>query len=416
MHRSALLFSLCLVLASNSLAEDWPQFRGPTGQGISSETQLPVQWGPEQNIAWKCRIPGRGWSSPVVVAGKIALTTVERIGEETEPRLSLRALLLDAQTGDVLWNVEVFTDDVENARNVHFKNNQASPTPVLTPEKVFVHFGPLGTACLDLKGAIVWKQQELKYNSVHGPGGSPVLAQDVLIFGCDGLTDPFVVGLDAATGKVAWKYSRPPTFFKKIAFSTPLIVEVAHQPQAIVPGADWVSGLDPQTGKFLWRVRYDGYSVVPCPVYGQGLVFVSSGYTSPELLAIRPEGMGTVTDTHVVWRTKKGAPTTPSPLVVGEELYLLSDDGVATCYAAKTGEQHWQQRLGGSFSASPLFADGKIYLQSEAGKAFVLKAGRDYQLLAENDLGEPAQASYAVADKAIFIRTAEHLYRVQSRE
>jgi outer membrane protein assembly factor BamB len=237
----------------------------------------------------------------------------------------------------------------------------------------------------------------------------------LLLFGCDGLTDPFVVALEAASGKVAWKYSRPPTFFKKIAFSTPLVITAAGKRQAIISGADWVSSLDPETGKQLWRVRYDGYSVVPCPVFGQGLVFVSSGYDSPEMLAIRPDGTGDVTKTHVVWRTKKGAPTTPSPLIVGEELYLVTDDGVATCYEAETGEPHWSKRLGGGFSASPVYADGKLYFQSEAGKAFVLKPGRAYELLAENDLGEPAQASYAIADGAIFLRTAQHLYRIEAR-
>lgn len=413
MLRIVVTVAFVLALVSNSLAEDWPQFRGPTGQGLSQAANLPAEWGPEQNIAWKRRLPGQGWSSPVVVGGKIALSTAELIGEEEQQHLSLRALLLDARTGEITWNVEVFADSAENARTVHFKNNHASPTPVLARDKLYVHFGPLGTACLDLSGEILWKQQELKYNSVHGPGGSPVLEGGLLLFGCDGLMDPYVVALASASGEVAWKYSRPPTFFKKIAFSTPLLITVAAKRQAIVPGADWVSALDPETGKQLWRVRYDGYSVVPCPVFGQGLVFVSSGYDSPELLAIRPDGTGDVTQTHVAWRTKKGAPTTPSPLVIGEELYLVTDDGVATCYAAKTGEQHWQKRLGGSFSASPVYADGKLYLQSESGKAYVIKPGHKFELLAENDLGEAVQASYALAGGAIFLRTAQHLYRIE---
>jgi outer membrane protein assembly factor BamB len=414
MLRSAILVALLFASASNSLAEDWPQFRGPTGQGISNATKLPAEWGPEKNIVWKSRVPGQGWSSPVVVAGKIALTSAELVGEEDEQHLSLRALLIDARTGEIAWNVEVFSDSADNARGVHFKNNHASPTPVLR-DKLYVHFGPLGTACLNLSGEILWKQQELKYNSVHGPGGSPVLAGELLLLGCDGLTDPFVVALKTASGKVAWKYSRPPTFFKKIAFSTPLVITAANRRQAIIPGADWVSALDPETGKQLWRVRYDGYSVVPCPVFGQRLVFVSSGYDSPEILAIRPDGTGDVTKTHIAWRTKKGAPTTPSPLIVGEELYLVTDDGVASCYAAETGEPHWQKRLSGAFSASPVYADGKLYFQSEAGRTFVLKPGRVYDLLAENDLGEPTQASYAIADGAIFLRTDQHLYRIEER-
>ena len=405
---AAILISLASV---PSLAADWPQFRGPLGDGHSSEKNLPTEWSETKNIAWKKEIPGKGWSSPALVKGRLYLTTAVL----SETILSQRALCLSAKDGQPIWNVEIFAEDAASAPKIHGKNSHASPTPLVADGKLYVHFGPQGTACLDLDGKIIWKTQELNYPPVHGSGGSPVLVEGLLIFNCDGATDPFVVALDAANGQVKWKFARESDSVKRFAFSTCEVITVGGKKQVITAGAGVVNALDPQTGKEIWRVTYDGYSVIPRPVFGLGLLFLSTGYDSPSILAIRPDGRGDVTETHVAWTLKKGAPHTPSPLLVGNELYLISDGGIASCVDASTGDLHWQERIGGNFSASPVFADGKIYVQDETGKGTVLRPGKKFQRLAENAFGEATLASYCVGDGAIFLRTEKNLYKVASR-
>jgi outer membrane protein assembly factor BamB len=280
-------------------------------------------------------------------------------------------------------------------------------------DRIYVHFGHQGIACLNTQGEIVWKNNEVKYAPVHGNGGSPALVDGLLIYSCDGAKDPFVVALDAQTGKVQWKFQRPGDPPKKFSFCTPLVIEVAGKQQVIIPGSGIVNALDPQTGAEIWSVKHGGYSVIPRPVYGHGLVYFSTSYDSPVVLAVRPDGHGDVTETHVAWEAKKGAPHTPSLLLVGDELYMLADKGILTCLDAKTGDQHWQERIGGNYSSSPIYADGKIYIQSEAGQGMVFRAGKTFEKLAENGFGERSLASYAIGDGAIFIRTAENLYRVE---
>jgi outer membrane protein assembly factor BamB len=357
-------------------------------------------------------LPGSGWSSPVVCAGRVFLTTAVPTGRGDQ---SLRALALDARTGKVLWNAEVFRQQGAKASPIHGKNSHASATPVTDGQRLFVHFGHQGTACLDLEGKVLWTNRSLTYSPVHGNGGSPILAGDLLVFSCDGGDRRFVAALDKANGKVRWKTDREGEAAKTFSFSTPLLIEVSGQPQIISPGSSVVCAYEPATGKEIWRVRYEGYSVIPRPVFGHGLVFLSTGFEVPTLLAVRPDGRGDVTDTHVAWRLRKGAPHTPSPLLVGDELYLVSDGGIATGVDARTGRERWQKRIGGSYSASPLAADGKVYFQSEEGVGTVIEAGTAFKQLARNDLGERSLASYAAADGALFIRTAGHLYRVQAR-
>jgi outer membrane protein assembly factor BamB len=260
---------------------------------------------------------------------------------------------------------------------------------------------------------VIWKQTDLKYSPVHGNGGSPILVGNALIFSCDGGSDPFVVALDKASGKVLWKVKRDTTAKKNFSFSTPTLIAVNGQQQLITPGSGVVCALDPKTGAELWRCRYgEGYSVIPKPVFGHGMIFLSSGYDKPVLHAIRVDGKGDVTDTHLAWKLEKGAPHTPSPLLVGNEIYLVSDAGIASCLDAKTGTVHWSERVAGNYSASPLLADGKIYLQNETGTGVVLKPGKTFEKLAENPLAEKTLASYAVTDGALFIRTEKHLYRI----
>jgi outer membrane protein assembly factor BamB len=282
---------------------------------------------------------------------------------------------------------------------------------------VYVHFGPHGTACLTTDGEIVWTTQKLQYGPRHGTGASPALTGDILVIPCDGWDVQYVAGLDRETGEIRWKTDRDTQPVKGFSFSTPLIIEAGGRTQAVCPGSDAVFAYDPASGNELWRVRYgDGYSVVPRPLFAHGLVYVCTGYNQPQLLAIDPTGSGDVTDSHVQWRVRRAVPHNPSPIVVGNELYFVSDQGVATCVDALTGEQHWQERLGGNFSASPVAADGKVYFQDENGTAVVIETGPEYRELARNSWGSGGRtfASYAVLDGALIIRSETHLYRVDS--
>jgi outer membrane protein assembly factor BamB len=399
-----------LVIPAVHGAQEWPEFRGPTGQGQAASARVPLEWSSARNIAWKQSIPGKGWSSPVSKGGRLYLTSAIQNGNS---KTALHALCLDAISGKTIWNVEVFGGEPGQAARIHAKNSHASSTPVVTDDRVFVHFGHQGTACLDLSGKILWRNSSLAYPPVHGNGGSPVLVGDALIFSCDGASNPFVVALDKNTGKEIWKTKRVTDAKKKFSFSTPLVIDVKGKKQVISAGSGAVCAYDPRTGQELWRVRYgEGYSVVPRPVFGHGLVFLSSGFDKPVVMAIRPDGAGDVTDTHVAWTLAKGGPNTPSLLLVEDELYMVSDGGIASCVDAKSGKVHWQERIGGNYSASPVFAGGRIYFQNEEGTGVVLKPGREFHKLATNLLGERTLASYAVTDDALFIRTEDNLYKV----
>jgi len=392
-------------------AEDWPEFRGPTGQGHYAGTGLPVEWSTTKNVAWKTPIPGKGWSSPIVQAGRIYLTTAVPIADSKD--LHLKAICVDAADGKQVWETEIFRQDGVKPARVHAKNSHASPTPLTDGKRLFVHFGHEGTACLDLNGKVLWRTTELRYSPVHGAGGTPIQHDNRLIFSCDGGNTQFVVALDCDNGKVAWKTDRNCKSTKKFAFSTPLLITVAGKPQVISPGSDAVVAYDPADGKELWRAKYEGYSVIPRPVTGHGLVFFSSGYDFPKLLAVRVDRSGDVTESHIARTLTKGAPHTPSPLLVGDEIYTVSDQGIASCMDARTGKVHWQERIGGNFSASPFFSDGKIYVQDEAGTTTVFRAGKEFERLARSTLEERTFASYAAADGAIYLRTESQLYRLE---
>lgn len=402
-------------LPTRTLAEDWPQFRGPTGQGISKETGLPASWSTTKNVTWKVDVPGKGWSSPVIYKGRVYMTTaVKPPGTEGNDR-SLRTLCFDAKTGKPIWDIEVFQQRDETVKKVHSKNSHASATPVIDGGRLFVHFGPQGTACLTLDGKTVWKTRELSYDPRHGNGNSPVVLEDIVFINCDGYDKQFVVALDRKTGKIRWKHDRPPVpNTKGFSFATPLVIEVDGKKRIISPGTDQVVAYEPQTGKVVWKALFDGFSVVPRPVYSHGLIVLSTSFMRPNVLAVRPGGSGDVTKTHIKWRIARGAPNTPSCLAVGDEVYFVSDRGVASCVDAKTGKMHWQKRLGGNYSASPIYADGKISFTSEAGLTTVIKPGKTFKLLAKNDLAERTFASIAVADGAFFIRTETKLYRIES--
>ena len=393
---------LLLILSLIPLT-DWPQFRGPTGQGISDERNLPLTWSETQNVRWKTAIPGRGWSSPVIQGDRLWLTTA------TEEGRSLRALAININTGTIEKDIELFR--LKSPKLLNAKNSFASPTPIIEGDRVYLHFGAYGTACITQSGDIVWKTKLEYDNGQHGPGGSPVLYDDLLIVSCDGLEQQFVVALDKATGKVRWK--KPREGYQ--AYTTPLVVNLPGGDQVISPGAFQAIAYEPRTGKELWRVKYaEGFSNVPRPVYGDDLVFICTGFQEPSLLAVRLDGRGDVTKSKLAWKLDRGIPRTSSPLLVGNELYIVSDNGIATCIDARTGEELWRARLDGNYSASPIYADGRIYFLSEEGESIVIAPGRQLKHLATNQLDGPTLASMAVSHNSLFIRSATHLYRVSN--
>ncbi len=407
------LLALCFTTDGPLRAENWPQFRGPDGQGHTSARSLPTQWSDTQNVAWKQDLPGEGWSSPVVWDNRIYLTTAVP-SQTVKDEYSLRALCLAGETGKIVWDVEVFKQTPQDTQRIHSKNSHASPTPVTDGRRLFVHFGAQGTAALSLAGEILWKNEDLDYSMVHGNGGSPVLVEGLLVFSCDGSQNPFVVALDHETGKIRWKKNRPPVSNrKKFSFSTPLVIEVDGQKQIISPATDQVIAYRPRDGAEIWTVGYEGYSIIPRPVFGQGLVFLSTSYQSPVAMAISPEGTGDLPAANIAWKIRRAAPHTPSMLLVGSEIYMVSDRGIATCADAKTGKVHWQERLGGNYSASPLYGDGKIYFQSEEGEGIVIRAGRTFEELARNHMNSRTLASYAVIGSDFLIRAESALYRIK---
>lgn len=406
-----------LAITSLAAAEDWPEFRGPSKQGLTSATGLPVEWNPafKKNIQWKAEVPGIGWSSPVVVGDRVYLTSAVPVGgaEKPDAERSLRALCLQAADGKILWDVEVFLQP-KDAPAVHKKNSHASPTPVHEDGKLYLHFGHQGSACLNVAdGSVVWKTQSFAYTPVHGNGGSPVIEGGLFIFNADADVNPAVIALDKTTGKQVWKFARVSPAKNKFSFSTPLVIDVNGQRQLISAGSGVVNALEPLTGKEIWRAYYnEGFSIVPRPVYAHGMVYVTTGYGKPIALAIRADGQGDVTETHIAWRIEKFVPHNPSMVVAGDELYFVADNGVLTCADARSGQVHYQERCTGPISASILHADGKLYLQDEKGLGVVVQPGKTFRILAKNDLAERSLASYAVIEDDFLIRTESHLWRI----
>ena len=418
---SVLLIAVSVALpfsASDSHAADWTEFRGPLGNGIAPDVNLPVHWSESQNIQWKIPVPGKGWSSPVVASGRIYLTTAVSVGDDDSAQ-SLRLLCLNAANGEVVWTQELFQTSGDRKVEIHQKNSHASPTPIIEGDQIYVHFGPHGTACVKTDGDVVWKNTDLDYLPQHGNGGSPALYRDRLIICCDGRDVQYAVALDKSSGKELWRVDQATDASRGFSFCTPTIITVNGKPQAVCPASGAVFSYDPETGREIWRVDYgEGYSVVPRPVFGNGLVFVSSGFGDQQLYAIDPTGAGNVTDSHVVWKTKKGVPRSPSVLLHDNLLFMVDDRGIASCIESTTGELHWQHRMGGAFSASPTYSNGLIYFQNEEGGTTVVRASDSYEEVAENQIGENEErtfASFAVIDDSILLRNETHLYRITNQ-
>jgi outer membrane protein assembly factor BamB len=411
----------------------WPQFRGPRGDGHAQANNLPVRWNAFRNIAWQTSLPGSGWSSPLVVGDRIWVTAAQPktlTAEEQVKRLatfpaeqseSLRAygsvalfaLELAADTGKLVRRIELFTCD--DPPIIHHVNSYASPTPVTDGDRMYCHFGAVGTVAVDMRsGETLWRRRFV-VDEITGGGNSPILAGDRLIFSCDGTDAQYVIALNKATGETVWKTNRPPIEAMepkyRRAFSSPLMVETGGRELAVVPGAQWVVAYDPRDGKEVWRVNYgDGHAVVPRPVFANGLVYCCTGYPKPQIWAIRVDGQGDVTDSHVAWTNDRQVSEIASPILVGDELYMVSVIGVASCLDARTGETRWQKRLGGNHAASPLFADGKLYFVSEDGATTVLKPGREFAELARNQGTGIHMASPAAFDSSLLFRSSEGLY------
>jgi len=419
--------AVLLLLAPWRARADWPEFRGPWGSGHAAAAGeakprgLPLRWSETENVRWKTAIPHRGWSTPVVLGGQVWLTTATKDGHD------FFAICVDAETGEIRRNDRLFhADDPEPLGNG--VNCYASPSPAIEPGRVYMHFGSYGTACLDTAtGKVLWQRTDLPCRHYRGPGSSVVLFEDLLILTMDGVDQQYLVALDKASGRTVWKTSRSTVWrdldangqpkregdFRK-AFSTPLVIDVGGKPQMISPGSMCAFAYDPRTGKELWKVRHTAHTAVLRPVFGRGLVVFCTGLGGPQLWAVRPNGQGDVTDTHVAWKVRQDVPRTPSPVVVGELLYAVSDNGVASCLEVATGKQVWRERIGGNYAASPIYADGRIYFCSQQGKTTVLRPGRTVEVLATNALDSSFMSSPAVSGKALFLRSRTHLYRIEA--
>ena len=419
-------FLAALVAAGTVWAsENWPQFRGPRGDGLATATQVPLVWSETNNIVWKVSVPGRGRSSPVVLGNRICLTTAiaqdvrrTKIGSDdmqTAEQVTLEAICLDRADGRVRWRVALF--DVDHPAPVHWLNSWATPTPVVERGRLYCDFGTFGTACLDAAtGRVLWRQH-LPLDHQVGPGSSPVLCRDLLVLARDGRDAQYVAALDKETGRTVWKTDRPPIKTSspelRKSFSTPLLIEADGRRQLIATCAHWAVSYDPATGNEIWRVRHgDGFSIGSSPVFGHGMVFFSTGCFKAQLLAVRVDGQGDVTSTHVAWKSLRQIPVMSSPVLVGDEIYWVSDDGMACCADARSGQVHWQERLGGSYLASPICADGRLYFFNQDGQTTVVKTGRQFVRLAVNPLEGPLVATPALVHGAVFLRTDSHLYRL----
>jgi outer membrane protein assembly factor BamB len=422
---SSLNFILWGILAClEARAEaDWTQFRGPGGTGMAPGANPPLVWRETNHVAWKPAIRGRGRSSPVLLGERLWLTTaleknVQRVRIRSDDmqkadQVALGAVCLSRTAGRQLWHTTLF--EVENPPPAHWLNSWATPTPVVEPGRLYCDFGVFGTAALEsATGQLIW-QQKLPVDHQVGPGSSPVLHSNVLVVVRDGIDAQFVAALDKQTGQVAWKTARPPIVAPdgplKKSFCTPLVITNAGRVQILIPGAHWIAAYDPATGEEIWRIRHgNGFSIGTGAVFGQGLAFFSTGLFQPQVWAVRVDGQGDVTGSHVVWKSTRQAPDISSPILVEEDLYWISDSGTITCVAARTGELRWQKSLGRSYLASPILAGGRLHFFNQEGKTTILKPGLQFERLAENLLPGPLTATPAFAGPCIYWRNDTHLY------
>ena len=420
--------ALLLCLSTMTLADDanWNQFRGPHGDGSSTEKDLPVTFGEgSKEIVWKTPIPGRAWSSPVVWGKQIWLTNAPDIQGNTKERvklekpISLSAVCVDLETGKVIHDRKLF--EVSELQITHPTNTFASPTPFIEDGRVYIHFGSYGTACLDTKtGEKIWERRDLECDHWRGPGSSPVVHGDLLYLTFDGYDVQYIAALDKKTGKTVWKKDRGIDFHTtdgdaKKGYSTPLIIEAGGRELLVSPFAYATIAYDPKNGDPIWTVFHGGMNAAGRPLFGNGLVYINSADGPNALVAVNPEGNGDISK-NIVWKTAKQVPKRSSQILVGDTLFMMNDGGVASCLDAKTGTEIWSKRLAGTFWSSPLLANGLIYCSSQEGDVMVFKAAREFELVAENKFDDGMTASPAVAGKSLIMRTKSHLYRIEKRD
>jgi outer membrane protein assembly factor BamB len=401
---------LALCTQQVVVADNWPQFRGPTGDGHAAESTLPTTWSESRNIAWKTPVRGRGWSSPVVWANQVWLTTATHDGH------ALHVIRINLDNGTVEIDRQLFA--IAHPQDIHLTNSHASPTPVIEEGRIYVHFGAYGTACLDTRdGRVLWQRRDFPCNHWRGPGSSPIVYGDSLILHFDGYDYQYVVALDKRTGNTRWKVDRDIDYqtddgdFKK-AFCTPTVIQVDGRDQLISPAAKATIAYQPETGEEIWRIRYRNHSATARPLFGHGLVYINSGFSKAQLFAVRPDAAGDITDSAIQWTASSSIGSKPSHLLVDDLLYVIHDLGTASCLEATTGELVWKKRVRGNYSASPVYGDGKIYLMNEEGVTTVIRPGRAYVELARNELDNGCMASPAVVGNSLIIRTKSHVYRV----
>ncbi len=396
-----------LVATPLIAADHWPQYRGPHGNGISDSQNVPITWSETENIRWKVPIHDKGWSSPVVWGDQIWLTTARADGK------AFYAMCLDLKTGKVIHDKELFTET--NPAFCHDFNSYASPTPAIEEGRVYVHFGSHGTLCLDTKTAdILWERKDLKCDHYRGPGSSVTLYKDWLFLIFDGFDVQYVVALDKKTGQTVWKKDRGIAYTTtngdlKKAYATPAILEIKGHAEVICPSAEATQAFDPATGEEIWRVTHGGMNAAARPVFGNGLIYLTSGHNM-NLLAVKQGLRGKIDKDGIAWRVIKGVPTRPSLLLLKDLLFMVSDNGIASCLDAKTGKTHWQERISGDFSASPVYANGHIYFADQNGKTYVIAADKTFKQVALNRLPSGCMASPAIVGDNLLLRTKTHLY------
>jgi outer membrane protein assembly factor BamB len=408
----------CLLLAGSltsvtMAADTWPQFRGPTGQGIASGSG-PLKWSKDAGIAWKVPLAAQGWSSPVIADGKIVLTGSRKDGDTTV----LVAFALDVATGKKLWEVDLFQPTAEETSAMHGKNSLASSTPIIADGIAYVHFGHMGTAALRLvDGEVVWKKQ-VSYKPMHGNGSSPVIVGDLLVVNADAEIDPTIVAFHRKEGTIAWRTPREQEVRSKFSFSTPLVVETDGRTEILSAGSGMIGAYAPEDGRLLWKATYgEGYSVVPRPVVADGMAYVATGYNVPKLIAIRlGDATGDVTKTHIEWEVTRRMPKTPSMIATGGQILVLDDTGTLTSLDAKSGKPVWNEKLPGNFSASPILTGDTLYAVTEDGVCYVVKISPDgAKIQFETDLAERTLASPILLGGALYLRTEKHLWKITGK-
>ncbi|HEX4143785.1 MAG TPA: PQQ-binding-like beta-propeller repeat protein [Pirellulales bacterium] len=408
------LLPLVLLLAGRiaMAADNWPEFRGPHGDGHADSAKLPLSWSETEHVRWKTAIHDRGWSSPVVWGDQIWLTTATQDGKQ------MYAMQLDRDSGAVVRDVLLFSP--AEPAFCHPYNSYASCTPAIEKGRVYIHFGSYGTTAIDTaSGKQIWTRDDLPCDHFRGPGSSPILWNNLLILTFDGADFQYLVGLDKKTGETVWRTDRHIHYdsddgdYHK-GFSTPTVIKLAGREQLISPSAGATIAYDPATGHELWRVQSGGMNAAARPLFGHGMAFATTAYQGYQLFAVRPDGSGDISDSHVAWKFAKSVPSRSSPVLIGDHLFMVADKGVASCIDAKTGEALWQKRLPGEYTASPIYASGRIYFFNEDGRSPVIAPEpKELHELALNKLDDGCMASPAVSGNALFLRTKTHLYRIE---